>query len=418
MMRVVVAIVVVGMWTACRAGLPAVPGQGGPAWIELTSEHFTLWTDADPARGRELVNEIEHLRQIVVAVAFPSAPLAGHSLVITLRDDSELSEFWVNGEARAWAGPAYAPLWQPYIVLSAFSATDRIERVVAHELTHLVSFAVLHRQPRWLAEGMAQYFETMQLDPGNDQVDIGVAPEFRGQPMRMSHLISAASLFAWHGQASSFEERGHYSSAWALFNFLVNRHRDELVRYLELIERIQPRAVDDRAAQLTAVWREAFPSLPLAELDGELRRWLVSGSHIVLHVRAQRRNWPAEQRPLSDADVYAIRAFLHGSPPEAAQSNAELAAALEAEPTQVLAQLLTLTRGGAHITPEQARATVAAHGDDWRAWWLASVAMSATHGARSEIDQAAAKACTLIAQNPALVAPPNLCRMSAAGPAQ
>lgn len=40
---------------ACGAAVPPVPGKGGPAWTELTSEHFTVWTDGDRAEVRELV---------------------------------------------------------------------------------------------------------------------------------------------------------------------------------------------------------------------------------------------------------------------------------------------------------------------------------------------------------------------------
>ena len=58
---------------ACRGpAVPAVPSQGGPAWIELASEHFTVWTDASRGRGVEMIREMEHLRQVVRGVGFAS----------------------------------------------------------------------------------------------------------------------------------------------------------------------------------------------------------------------------------------------------------------------------------------------------------------------------------------------------------
>ena len=75
----------VALWLAgCHAAIPALPSQGGPAWTELTSEHFTLWTDSSPARGRELIDQCEHLHQIVFGVAFPWLPSSGKSFVIAL----------------------------------------------------------------------------------------------------------------------------------------------------------------------------------------------------------------------------------------------------------------------------------------------------------------------------------------------
>jgi hypothetical protein len=42
---------------ACGPAIPPVHGKGGPAWLELTSEHFTVWTNGDPSRARQLVRK-------------------------------------------------------------------------------------------------------------------------------------------------------------------------------------------------------------------------------------------------------------------------------------------------------------------------------------------------------------------------
>src|SRR4029079_6975772 len=73
----------------CAATLPAVPGKGGPAWYELTSEHFNVWTDAELGRARELIDEMERLREVIVGVAFPTAP-SSRILAIIMRNDNEL----------------------------------------------------------------------------------------------------------------------------------------------------------------------------------------------------------------------------------------------------------------------------------------------------------------------------------------
>ena len=53
---------------ACHAAIPAVPGQGGPAWHEVTSEHFVGWTDGDVDDARALIQTVEHLRQVELVV--------------------------------------------------------------------------------------------------------------------------------------------------------------------------------------------------------------------------------------------------------------------------------------------------------------------------------------------------------------
>jgi hypothetical protein len=393
------------LWSACGAAMPPVPGKGGPAWIELASEHFTVWTDAPPDRGRELIREMERLRQIVVGVVLPGVPSSGRDLVIAFRDDDELSALSPTGEPRAYAMPAQSPLWQPAFVLSAFSNRDRGDRTVAHELTHAISYAVVHHQPRWLAEGMAEYFETVELDPDRTTADIGVAPQYRGQPILMAHLMPVAKLFAWAVPARN-EDR-EYSTAWALFTFLINEHRAELGHYMQLLDSSYEPTSADRTAR---AWSEAFPSLPLSTVDGALQQWLVTGHHLVLHVNVQLQTWPIAERGLADADVYALRGLLHAAvAKQEAQAHQDVAAALAAEPTNVLARLLTVMLDHAKITPEDGRALTVAHADDWRAWLLATIALSGAHGDEAEIQAARERACRLIAANPALVPPAVLC---------
>jgi len=115
--RVLGVLAVLGVVAGCAATFPAVPGKGGPAWLELTSEHFTVLTDADHATARALVSQMEQVRQVVVGAAFPAA-VRGRILVFALRDDGELSLTRTERESRAFAGTAGRPMFQPFVVLS------------------------------------------------------------------------------------------------------------------------------------------------------------------------------------------------------------------------------------------------------------------------------------------------------------
>jgi len=109
-------LAVLAILAACHGpALPAVPGKGGPAWVELQTEHFTLWTDAPAARGRQLVRQIEHLRQVVLGVGFDSPRAEGRSLVIAMRDADEVGAFVPEQFiAYAWSGEA---ILEPMIVI-------------------------------------------------------------------------------------------------------------------------------------------------------------------------------------------------------------------------------------------------------------------------------------------------------------
>jgi hypothetical protein len=400
-MRAVMAAMIVVVLGACGAAVPPVHGKGGPAWTELTSEHFTVWTDGDPANVRELMREMEYLREVVSSVMFPSTPASARTLVIVLRDDDELAEFSPTGEPRPYAMSAHPPLRQPLIVLSEFSNRDPRNLRLAHELTHVISFGVVHYQPRWFAEGMAEFFETVRLDPDAATAVVGNPPE---EPV--AHLEPTAQLFQWRDISS--DEEHHYSTAWALFTFLVAEHANELVQFTRLLDRSELDG-DEMTEQMARLWGEGFRSLPLGELDGRLALWLRTGRHLVLHVTMPHHNWPIAERALGDADTYAIRAALRIELGKKEQARPDVNAAIALEPNHVLGRLLGVAIDQKMVTVEQARALVAAHPDDWRAWWLVTLAIEEVDGDQKEYDEARAKTCGMVAHNAALAPPRPLC---------
>src|SRR6188474_3477124 len=213
MFRVCVGMVIGCALVGC-GGLPAVPSQGGPAWLELTSEHFSVWTDADAEGARRLIRQMERFRRIMLSVAFPDAPNTGRTLVILLHDSDELIEFSSTHQARAFVH-ARAPLLQQSMIVLAANRGEVLPEQVAHELTHAISFAAIHNQPRWFSEGMAQFFETVQVDPDRATCDVGRQPEpqlGRGPRRSRPPLVPLSQLFAWG--AITEDEAAEYNTAW------------------------------------------------------------------------------------------------------------------------------------------------------------------------------------------------------------
>lgn len=354
---------------ACGPAIPPVPSKGGPAWRELTSEHFTLWTNASVGRARELIRDMEDLRHIVIGIGFRGGG-AGRVLVIALRDDDEVRAY--TGEFRAMASDANSHINQPLILLSA----EAHQEIVAHELTHTISFTVLREQPRWFAEGLAKYFETIQIDRERGKVDLGRAPTYRGDPMVMSRLMAFRQLVACDDLRCT--DRHFYAAAWALFTYLRNVKQADVSSYPQLVA-----------------------SANLDELEAEVKRWLVSGSHTVLHYDVRLPTYAVTERELGDADVYAARALLRLEfQGREDLAKADATAALAVEPTHVLANVVA-AKVSAPVTAERARAIATAHPTDWRAWLL--VAMALRQG--DEAREALQRSCELAAQNPALFAP-------------
>ena len=382
MLRAAIALVVAG----CGAAIPPLPGQGGPAWHELQSEHFTLWTDASVARGRELIRELEHLRQVVRGMAFPDLPTQGRSFVIALRDTLELREYAPQGVlAFAWIEDKM--LRHPSIVLAA-DTDDNDGHVIAHELTHVISFEVLHHQPRWFAEGFAEFFETVNLDPERAVVDVG-----EGLPKIMLSLQRFGVepvRDMWACTQLACADARFYNTAWAVMSYLANEHPTELGKFEQRLEELG----DDRRA-----WDEVFPALGPGAIDTALRDWLQHGKHQIWKFDLKLQDWPVTERTLAIADIYATRALLDllfGRNTQ--RGRQELLAALEREPTNLFANMIAEGADEGAVSMAEAQKIADAHPDDWRAWWL--VARADAH------DEAAKrKVCDLVRSNPAIRSP-------------
>jgi len=373
--------------------IPALPSQGGPPWVELTSEHFVMWTDASAQRGRELMREMENHRLVVLGVALNNADPKTRIFVLALRDAEEVNSY-VPPQFAAYSSDG-SPARQPVIVLAADTEEPHIH-LITHELTHVISWSVVPHQPHWFAEGLAGYFETARMGASRKTVDVGEPLDYNVRLLRSAHWISTASLFGCTEltcMSSMF-----YAQSWALFSFLANEHPAELQRFMQRLAELP-------SGQAARAWLDAFPDLTVEKLDRDLIAWLAHGQRTVLHYKLKLRDWPVTERPLKDSDALAARgllrfAFAKGAP----EIRAELTAALAADGTNVLARLVqtAITKS---ITPNDARALTIAHPDDWRAWWL--LGYSVERG--PEAVEARQKLCALVAADPSIGPQPELC---------
>lgn len=371
---------------ACGAAVPALPSKGGPAWIEVQTEHFTLWTDAGAARGTELVEQMEYLHQIVFGVAFPEHPTGGRTFAIALRDDWEVHAY-LPKEFSAVSMLGYNAMRQPVILFAA--DTDESDgHVLTHELAHVISYVAIEDQPPWFSEGLAEFFEAVKLNTDKTVVDVGEPLHTQMYAQVHYQLVTGDQLFAC--RAMECRDHEFYMTAGLLFMYLANTHPAQL---LELEDRLAKKE-DDRKA-----WAATFPDLPIATIDRELRAWQMQGRHRVWHFEVKLAHPQIAQRTLGDADVLAIRAYLtlkHEGPDPVAEK--AIAAALAADPTNVIARMVEYTRTK-QISLDDARALAKAHPDDWRVWFL----MLAAHATGEENHTAFARMCELGAKNPANV---------------
>jgi hypothetical protein len=314
-------------------------------------------------------------------------PTGGKSIVIALRDRYEVLAF-VPSMFIAYSMPR-DPAREPAIVIDA-QTDDKDGHVIAHELTHVISYAAIHDQPVWFAEGIAQFFETVTIDAQHGVADVGEPlPKLVGELRRMT-LLPGDQLFAC--KAMECRDARFYMTSAVLYGFLMNERPQQLAQLQAALATGDPNA-----------WAKTMQDLPPDAIDRTLEAWLLRGRHQVWHYRISLQAQTAVQRALGDGDVWATRALISGE-----YHRADVAGyvqrALAADPTNVLARLID-TNLGHPISTADAHATVAAHPDDWRAWLL----LLFTHTEGAEHDAVRAKICALSASDPAALVPPKLC---------
>ena len=136
------------------------------AWIELQSDHFTLRTDLGEAEAREVAGQLELVRAALIGASpwRSKSPMAGRLHVIDLASKDELSEFAAEGIDGFVTADAFG---ERILVMSAERSPEQ-QTVLKHEMAHVIANEFLVRNPRWVAEGIASYLETMQFDASSE----------------------------------------------------------------------------------------------------------------------------------------------------------------------------------------------------------------------------------------------------------
>lgn len=173
---------------------------------------------------------------------FPScdAPDLGERVSVTLIARPDEYDAFAPQQTSGFFRPAHDGIVDvaPSIVLRNGSGLGAgyYTQVYVHELTHRFVARCFPDAPAWLHEGMAKYFETMQV--GGDDVTVGIATysvadvvpwpvSFRSGSLELVSIgrdrMSLPSVIETMPESTFYREQTpwHYASAWALVHYLM-----------------------------------------------------------------------------------------------------------------------------------------------------------------------------------------------------
>ena len=401
------AAAAVSLLAAACAGLGngRLPTSGRP-WRELASEHFVVRTDLALPDAEELVGQLELLRAAVLAGLFmESKDPPGQVEVIAFESRDEYRAF-----APSYASAYYLrnPGGPPRIVLpGGLGAMQKV--VLAHELTHHLSACLFAVHVNWLSEGLAVYMEALADVRLGTHLRLGQLPEGR-LPRPALRRITVRELFEWRDQPLGGLWLDHYVSAVLLVRHLVDRYPARFGAMLARMARGE--APDDAFA---AEFPRFDPRRPggLESLDQEVAARVASGLGFPgreIEVRAGAA-WVVQPMPLAEVAALRLTLWAYGPRKGERALRAELAEALRRDPTHPIALQVKARLEGLDPLP-LARASVASHPADPRAWTFLATALVGPDRA-AEREAALRRAVELVPQNPAALT--NLARELVAG---
>ncbi len=365
-----------------RDEVPRVPDAAEVArWHRFESTHFALSTDLDARLGEHTLRELEDYFAALTSIAFPVTPPAVKIPVIALASPEETQRYLRPCDIGSYD---FDLIYQPLLVLGpgAHGIDDAIAR---HELVHYVMRIAYRRSlPRWFAEGMATYFETLAYDAANGQLMFGRATLSRVHDLRekgpllpVEKLVDGSFDSAMEDDARKDETRASfYASAWLLTHALVN---DAVPVFTRL----------DKELLAGASGGEAWTRATSPQFRAGADVWITGYYQQRRYEAGRRTRWrPPEETftsmPMTAADTLTTLALLH-TVGNAAQSEradwhrahalAAARGALERDPTQLDALQVEWKMGS---PPSVDRVRPALHGREqsWVAWIVLARALA------------------------------------------
>jgi tetratricopeptide (TPR) repeat protein len=218
-------------------------------WAGVKSKNFNLAGEATEAELRVVAERLEQFRE-VFSHLFPQfgTNSKARANVIIFRDAESFRPFKPrrpDGTADdAIAGYFLASENVNYIALALRGGKSDPFHTIFHEYIHflLKSHSGKNDLPPWVAEGLAQYFETLEVT-ADGKVVIGAAPQNRLSTLRRSQLLPDAELFSAARTAihagGGVQRSIFYSQSWLVVHYLLHHGdgnpQERLERFLRLI---------------------------------------------------------------------------------------------------------------------------------------------------------------------------------------
>lgn len=208
-------------------------------WITLTAGGFELYTNGPEKAGRLALERLDRMRQLFSAATGSKRIQPLPVRVFLFRNEEGFRPFR-PGEATAaffQSGPQ-----RDYIVMH--SGTGETYRVAYHEYVHLALSHSTVRLPRWLEEGTAEFYSTLDLE--GERLTVGRAIPAHLYTLRHNDWLRGGQLLTVGRESPFYNEASKagifYAESWALVHMLnlAAPYRDSFRKFVTLLGQGMP----------------------------------------------------------------------------------------------------------------------------------------------------------------------------------
>lgn len=230
-----------------------------PPWQEFRSAHFTVITDADDKKGRELVLRFEQMRGVFAdLLARKKLNISVPLTIFALKDDKRFFQMAPLHDGQPINAPGFLIPGEDHQFIVLNLSEEEPWRAVTHDFAHLLLNYNYPPTQAWFDEGFAEYFSSIRVD--NKEVQIGRDPELnpastadipadQTEPRKPKSLTQLLSSWVWLSVPDLFnmrhdvtvQEGTHrtlfYAQSWMVMHYLINKDKlSETGKYFGLVQ--------------------------------------------------------------------------------------------------------------------------------------------------------------------------------------
>jgi FimV-like protein len=226
-------LVCAGFFAACANLQPHEKRFPEQTWIEVSTDNFTITSNANQERSVEIARSLELFRDVVLKTTNVRNFQSSVPTLVYVFRDGRTFEAFASTTRKNTVGYFVDTPTANYAVIQA----DALEgaEVAQHEYVHFLLYSSRFGYPRWYNEGLAEFLSTVGVD--REWVHLGRPPSKAtwlsvDPPLPLADVVTARNLAGW----PSDRIMKFYAKSWLLTHYLhfeSERHQ-QLLQFLRL----------------------------------------------------------------------------------------------------------------------------------------------------------------------------------------